>query len=505
MQANRRILTGALAFLVTAAATAGLVQPALAQESPPPAAAAPVSVLTDTSAGATVFVHVGDVVGVRLTESAPAAIWSVKNVSSDGAQLLGTVAYDTTQNVYTASFKAVQAGLVTITLMNVVPGTPEATPLALFSFTLNVQGAASPTVPNSAKFVQTAFEAPAPGPGDVRYQDGSAYAGTIANGLPSGYGTFTYSPTDAGNVQRATGTWNGGSLSNGDVLLRDGVHYYGGLDADGKADGPAHFNLPNGDVLTTTFQHGEYSGETTWKVPDYSGTGRAQQSTIVVDVNPPSPAITGPTVETYANGTRLVATMQSGEFEGPATFTSGSLGSFKGTFVHGLLQGPFRWSDSDGNRITGLMRDGAPAGSATLVSQRGKMCVGRVSHLHDDYEFDAFTGAWGSENRPNGRGTYGCAGSEQRTGQWSHGKMVGLIIDRFPDGTVYKVNVGRSPSATLTGRAVVHMPDGDVAECFLRSDRYGGSLEGPGSYTFAEDGSTAQGTWHRGAFKARSA
>jgi hypothetical protein len=488
-------------MFLMAAAAAGRAQTASAQPPPAPAAPAPVSVLTDTSDATTVFVRVGDVVGVRLTERAPGAAWSVKTISSDGAVLLGSFGNDATQNASTASFKAVQTGVVTITLVNLPSGTTDGAPIALFSFTLNVQSAgspASPTLPNSAKFVPTSFQQ-STGSGIVQYQNGSAYDGATAGGLPSGFGTFTYSPTESGNVQRASGTWNGGALANGDVLLRDGTHYYGGLDANGKVDGPAQFKLPNGDVLTTTFAHGAYSGTTTWTVPSPSGIGGAQQSTIVVTVDPPSPALTGPAVETYANGTKLVAPMQNGEFEGAATFTSPSFGRFTGTFHHGILQESFRWNDSDGNTITGFMRDGVPAGSATLVPKHGKTCIGRVSHLNDDYQFDAFTGAWDRDNRPNGRGTYGCAGSEQLTGQWSHGKMVGFIIDRLPNGAVYKVDVGRTPSETLTGRATVRMADGDIAHGFLRPD---GALDGPGSYTFA-DGSTAQGTWRRGVFKAR--
>jgi len=510
MQTNRRSFKALMAFLLPAALATGACETALAQQPQMQPGTSPITVLTQASNGETVVLHVGDVVAVRLAENVAGATWSVKNISNAGAKLLGTLSYDTAQTAYTGNFQAVQPGVVAITLMNVQPGTADQNPIAMFSFTLNVENTPAGSMaapPGAAKFVPASFENRETGTSVVTYPDGASYTGGLAQGLPSGPGTFSYSSSDTGDVVRASGNWNGAALSDGDLLLRNGVRYFGGLDANGKVDGPARFDLPDGAVLATSFQHGDYSGLTTWQLPNDTGSGAVHQSTLVVDVNPPSPTLTGPATEMFSNDSRLVGTMQNGQFEGPGTFTSGSLvgygrgPTFNGNFTDGILQGPYRWTDSDGSLITGFMRDGTPSGSATLTSPRGQRCAGRVWTSHGYYEFDAFDGSWDNEGRPNSRGTYGCPGREQTTGQWTHGKMVGLMVDRAADGTMYKVNVGPQPSPTLTGPATITMPNGDVATGFLRSDRAGaGALNGTGSYTFAEDNYTAHGTWHDGAF-----
>jgi hypothetical protein len=319
--------------------------------------------------------------------------------------------------------------------------------------------------------------------------DGSSYTGAIASGFPSGQGTVT---TKSGSIVSATGIWDHQALTNGDITLRDGVRYIGGLDAQGRLDGQAKFYYPGGAVLETTFVAGNYSGKTTWFAAADSGGGPHAERTVVVDVSPPAAQVTGSAVETFANGYTLTGTVKDGAFDGPATYR-GANSTLQATFADGRLNGPYVWTDRVGDRVSGTYRDGLFAGQGEFTPRHGRSCRGNL--VVQGGNFSVFSGSTDFLGRPNGRGTVGCPGAEQMTGFWSHGRMVGLIVDRLPDGTVYRVDVGRTPSENLSGPAKVLLPDGDVALGRLGRD---GFLEGRGSYTYAENGARDTGTWVHG-------
>lgn len=507
----RRFFSVIVASLLASLCAGGAARIAFAQEP----AVAPVAVLTEINKGETLVVNPNDVVTVHLKDDPSGAGWSVANISSDGAKLLG--GFQDAGGISTASFQATTLGTVAITLTIPQPNAAAQTPLATFAFTFDVQNGAAGSAPNSAPAVRpgaifkpASFVTKDATSGVVTYPDGSSYDGALAQGLPAGQGTFTYSSTAAdSNVVSASGDWSDGSLSDGDLLLRSGVRYHGGLDADGKVDGPAHFDLPDGAVLATVFAHGNYSGDTTWLMPPDPRYKTESPNKLVVTVNPPSPSLTGPATETFGNGSKLVGTMQDGRFEGPATFPAARFGSgygpaLSGTFVHGILQGPFHWNE-DGNRISGTMLDGSPESTAVLTTPAGKRCNGRIVQFGGTMQFNAFTGQLDGEGRPNSFGTTGCESQEQMTGHFSHGQMIGHIRDRLADGTTYDVNVGNRPSDSLTGAARVTFKNGDVARGFLKSNRWGaGTLNGPGTYSFAKDEYTLTGTWHDGTFSSTS-
>ncbi len=502
MLKNRRIYSVVFAFSLLSLWTAAARVPAGAQQPQGTPATAPVSVLTESNDGETIAVNVGDVIAVRLQgNSSTGYAWAVDRISNQRAKQLGAVVYADTPlagttpavgraGVYTVNFQAVQPGVATVELKYARPSIKDQAPVKTFAFTFDVLNARSAqaqatrraipaqaaAVPNGVpapsatpKFVQAVFVSPR---GNVKYLDGSSYSGGLANGIPSGPGTFSFTPK-AGGALSAEGNWSGRALSDGVVTLPGGVHYFGGLDTNGKSDGPGRFEFPGGAVLASTFRDAKYSGETTWLAAGDAANRRRFRSRLVVEVEPPAPTVSGRATETFEDGYTLLGTMRDGVFEGPGTYRSAKLVGYgdattlRGSFSHGRLEGPFLRTDRDGSVIAGTFRHGNPAGPAVYTAPRGKPCRGGISRSGDFYPFN---GPLNGDGRPNGRGTFGCPHDEQLTGQWSGGRMVGVISDRLTNGTIYRVDVGPRPSDYLAGPARVTLANGNVVNGRLRRD-----------------------------------
>jgi hypothetical protein len=324
--------------------------------------------------------------------------------------------------------------------------------------------------------------------GLATYADGSSYTGDFVDGLPSGHGTYT----STGRVERADGTWTAGAFSGGTVTFRDGARFAGMLDANGKINGPARFELPDGAVLTGSFVSGDYAGRLTERwTHDVDGT--LSRRTLTVDVSPPNPSLSGPAKLTFTNGNQLIGRVSEGEFQGPGAFVYRDGSAFKGTLSSGRFTGPISWTNGRGVTIAGYVRRGRMQGPAVLRTAKGATLHGMISN--DGYFF-TFTGPVDSSSRPNGHGTYGYADGEKLTGTYSHGRLSGPFVDRITNGTIFYVNV-RRPSYDLVGPARVVLPNGDVAVGNLARN---GDLEGAGTYAVATSHELFTGTWVDGTF-----
>lgn len=319
--------------------------------------------------------------------------------------------------------------------------------------------------------------------GVATYPDGSSYTGAFAHGLPSGEGALTSS----GRVERAEGTWDAGVLTSGTVTFRDGTRYAGALDATGKVNGPGRFELPDGSILTGTFVDGNYSGPFVERFAsrDESRTARLL---LTVDVTPAGPELTGPGKMTLTDGSTVFGHVRNDEFAGPGSFVYRDGTAFHGSFTDGRLQGRVIWSNGRGTRIAGTIRRGRLEGRAVLTTRRGKKIRGLIS---SEGYFFTFTGPVDAHTRPNGVGTYGFIDGETITGRWTHGRLIGPVVDREPGGSTFYVTV-LTPSDELTGPARVVLPNGNVARGLLERDGY---LHGAGSLAIAGSGDVLRGNW----------
>jgi len=319
--------------------------------------------------------------------------------------------------------------------------------------------------------------------GVATYPDGSSYTGAFAQGLPAGEGAFT----TPGRVERAEGTWAAGVLTSGTVTFRDGTRYAGALDASGKVNGPGRFELPDGSVLTGTFVDGNYSGPFVERFATPDGS-RAARLLLTVDVTPAGPDLTGPAKLTLADGSKVVGRVRDDDFAGPGAFIYRDGTAFHGSFSAGRLQGRVIWSNGHGATIAGTLHHGRLEGKALLTTRRGKKIRGLISA--DGYFF-TFTGPVDAQTRPNGRGTFGYIDGETLTGRWTHGRLIGPVVDREPGGSTFYVTV-LSPSEELAGPARVVLPNGNVATGLLERDGY---LHGAGSLTIAGSNDVLRGNW----------
>jgi hypothetical protein len=320
--------------------------------------------------------------------------------------------------------------------------------------------------------------------GVATYPDGASYNGTFVDGLPDGQGIWT----STGRVQRAEGTWSKGALVNGTVTFRDGARYVGGLDADGKTSGPGRFELPDGSVLSGTFADGNYTGRFTERFTPGSETTGPPRRLLIVDVSPSGPAFDGRARLTFANGNALIGSVRDGAFDGPGAFVYRDGAAFRGTLVDGRFQGPVVWTNGRGVTIASTIRRGRMEGTAVLTTPRGKTIRGLIS---EDGNFYTFTGPVDDAVRPNGSGIYGYIDGETVRGRWSHGKLIGPVVDKLPDGTTYFVTVP-SPSDVVAGPARIVLPNGNVATGRLERSGY---LQGLGTLTIAGSNDVLHGNW----------
>jgi hypothetical protein len=323
--------------------------------------------------------------------------------------------------------------------------------------------------------------------GIATYPDGASYNGAFVDGLPQGQGVWT----STGRVTRAEGTWNAGLLTTGVVTFRDGARYTGALDANGKPNGPGRFDLPDGSVLTGTFADGNYTGRFTETFANGSETTGPPRRLLTVDVSPSGPSLDGKAKLAFANGNALIGNVHDGAFDGPGAFVYRDGSAFKGSFSDGRFQGPIVWTNGRGVTIAATIRNGRMAGRAVLTTPHGKQLRGWIS---DQGNFYTFTGPVDAQVRPNGSGTYGYIDGETVRGRWVHGKLIGPVVDRLPNGTIYYVTV-RAPSEDVAGPARIVLPNGNVATGMLGHNGY---LEGAGSFSFAGSGTVMNGDWVQG-------
>jgi hypothetical protein len=328
-----------------------------------------------------------------------------------------------------------------------------------------------------------AFVGGQPVRGVATYPDGSSYSGTFAQGLPTGEGALT----GTGRVQRVEGTWAAGVLADGTITFRDGTRYAGALDAKGKVNGPGRFELPDGSILTGTFIDGNYSGPFVERFATTDGS-RAARLLLTVDVTAAGPDLTGPGTLTLTDGSKVVGRVSDDDFAGPGAFIYRDGTAFLGSFADGRLQGRVIWSNGRGATIAGMIHRGRLEGPALLTTRRGKKIRGLISA---DGNFFTFTGPVDAQTRPNGRGTYGYIDGETLTGHWTHGRLIGLVVDREPGGSTFYVKV-LSPSEDLAGPARVVLPNGNVATGVLERDGY---LHGAGSLAIAGTNNVLRGNW----------
>jgi hypothetical protein len=320
--------------------------------------------------------------------------------------------------------------------------------------------------------------------GVATYPDGSSYSGAFAKGLPSGQGVWT----TTGRVLRAEGTWSDGALVNGTVTFRDGTRYAGALDAAGKVNGPARFELPDGSILTGTFVDGNYSGRFVERFAPAAENSRAYRLLLTVDVTPPGPTLSGKARLTFADGSTVFGNVRDDSFAGPGAFIYRDGTAFHGSFTDGRLEGPVIWTNGRGTTIAGVIRHGRLEGRAVLTTSHGKKLHGLIS---EEGNFFTFTGPVDALNRPNGTGVYGYIDGETLTGRWIHGKLIGPVVDREPGGSTFYVTV-LAPSRDLAGPARIVLPNGNVARGVLERDGY---LHGAGSLAIAGSGDVLHGDW----------
>jgi hypothetical protein len=306
-----------------------------------------------------------------------------------------------------------------------------------------------------------------PTSGTVTFVNGPTYEGSFADGLPSGAGTLTAS----GPVTEATGQWSKGLLVSGYEVFADGARFDGTFGSDGKPEGSGTYRYADGTTLSGTWQDGLFAGPV---------VERYRNGTVLtVNVSPPDSSLHGAALVAFRDGDRASGRLtQSGELDGPGSYS--------------FLQGP---------RILGTFNTGNLRGPATLITPSGRQYRGRIeqgvfiSPHYKQYFGDGRTyqGPVDAQGRANGRGVYRFIDGETLSGTWVHGRMSGEVVDHFPGGTTYRVHVN-PPAEVLHGPATITFPNGDQASALL-SD---GTLNGSGKYLYAATGNRIDGTFDHG-------
>jgi serine/threonine protein kinase len=188
-----------------------------------------------------------------------------------------------------------------------------------------------------------------PGVERVTFDDGSVYAGQIADGHRGGLGVAEF-----GGGERQAGEWKEDRLSGLGVLRASDSRGYEGEWRDGTPDGLGVFRLSADERHYGAVKDGQPNGAGVRVLGDGNDT-------IVRAGTWRNGALEGPGVETSSGGWRYEGMFRGGRRHGPGTLTAPDGVRFHGTFVDGVADGYGVAVMPDGRVSSGEWRAGKVA------------------------------------------------------------------------------------------------------------------------------------------------
>ena len=186
----------------------------------------------------------------------------------------------------------------------------------------------------------------------IKFDNGSVYTGTVANGVPEGIGRLEYS--DGGYYE---GAFSGGEPEgHGMMKYADGDSYDGEFSL-GVADGRGSYRFKNGDVYVGEIKGGIFSGRGSM----YFSDGNTYHGEFQDDL------INGKGVFRLADGSVYEGDFVDGNYSGRGRFRFFSGDEYEGDFYDGSFDGVGIYRSAKGEIYRGQFENDKRHGKGVLI------------------------------------------------------------------------------------------------------------------------------------------